>query len=197
MDCNCPSPTALTEIPAENCPFNMNQIQRVSFQRLSGEPFDTEADIKLLASWQAKETATTDDKIVTTPLIGGDPIIEAGEAITTGGGDNSTLNGVEEMEGTNPSTFSANFKGISPAQEKALKTLMCENNIGVFFHLQGGRTVSNDNYGPIPIQNVFISDRANAGFGTKDTNIIRFSLLAGWSENIVMTTPSFNPLTDL
>jgi hypothetical protein len=39
-------------------------------------------------------------KIVLTPMIGGDAVIQAGEAITTGG-DNSTLNGVEEVEGVN------------------------------------------------------------------------------------------------
>jgi hypothetical protein len=33
-------------------------------------------------------------------MIGGDAVIQAGEAITTGGGD-STLNGVEEVEGVN------------------------------------------------------------------------------------------------
>jgi hypothetical protein len=34
-------------------------------------------------------------------MIGGDAVIQAGEAITTRGGDNSTLNGVEEVEGVN------------------------------------------------------------------------------------------------
>lgn len=196
MECNCPQPEKLTEIPKDDCPFNLNQIQRISFQR-AGTKFEDEANIKLLASWQAFATATDATKIVTTPLIGGDPVIEAGEPITTGGGDNSTLNGVEETEGTNPSTFSAVFKSISPKVEKALKTLMCEKNLTVYLHLQGGRTVATDDFGGLPIQNVFISDRNNQGFGSKDTNVIRFSLPAGWSENIEIYVPEFNPLTDL
>jgi hypothetical protein len=205
MDCNCPEPTALTSIPVENCVVNMKQIQKLGFQRLQSTPFFDATTVIDLAEWQTALTATDDTKIVVTPLIGGDPIIEAGDAITSGGGDNSTLNGVEENEGTNPSAFSALFKGLSAVTEKALKALMCEPRLTVFFFLQGGKiAVLNTGDGtPVgktgfPLQGTpFISDRNNAGFATKDTHNISFSLAPGWSEDLEIISPDFNPLTDL
>ena len=72
----------------------LKQIQRLAFQRL-GSQFDSASNgILTLAAWQAFMTASDNTKIVVTPLIGADPVIEAGEAIKNGGGDNSTLNGV-------------------------------------------------------------------------------------------------------
>ena len=205
MDCNCPAPTALTDITSENCGVDLKQIQRVAFERL-GNKFDgsatTPVSIKTLADWQAKMTATDDTKIVVTPLIGGDPTIDAGDAITNGGGDNSTLNGQEEVEGVNPSLFSCIFKSISPATEKAMKALMCEKQLLVHFILQGGRiatsVVTADTvHEGFRASSIFISDRNNAGYGTKDTHELRFSLVDGWSEDLGIVTPDFNPLTDL
>ncbi len=46
-------------------------------------------------------------------------------------------------------------------------------------------------------ESVFLSDRNNAGFGTKDTFNFSFALPAGWSENLIVVKPNFNPLTDL
>jgi hypothetical protein len=205
MDCNCPAPKSLTEIIAEVCGVNLKQIQRLGFQRRqSGFPFD-ENSILDLAEWQTYLTAGGDTKIVVTPLIGGDPVIEAGDKITTGGGDNSTLNGVEELEGVNPSNFSAVFKSLSSITEQQIKKLICEKNLVVYLFLQGGNIacVSDDviNAGTkrngFPCESVFLSDRNNAGFGTKDTFNFSFALPAGWSENLVIFKPNFNPLTDL
>jgi hypothetical protein len=197
--CNCPPPTALTAIPEADCGLNIGQIQRIAFQR-DGSPF-TETEIITLAAWQGKTSAADATKIVVTPFIGANPIIEAGDAITNGGGDNSTLNGVEEVEGVNPSNFSADFKELSTSIEKAMKTLACEKNITVYFLLQGGkiaaRKVSATVVKGFSAQSVFMSDRNNAGYGTKDTHSFRFSLPAGYSEELEIYTPTFNPLTDL
>lgn len=204
MDCNCPAPTALTEMVAENCGVDLKQIQRVALQRI-GNVFDTSAgtptDPTLLADWQALMVAVDDTKIVVTPLIGGEPTIEAGDAITNGGGDNSTLNGVEEVEGVNPSLFSAIFKSLSPENEKALKALMCEKQLNVYFFLQGGRiamkTITADQTTGFVSRSIFISDRNNAGYGSKDTHSFRFNLVEGWSEDLIIIDPTFDPLTDL
>lgn len=205
MDCNCPAPTTLTEIIADLCGVNLKQIQRLGFQRRqSFFPF-TDATIVDLAEWQTFLTANDDTKIVVTPLIGGDPIIEAGDKITTGGGDNSTLNGVEELEGVNPSNFSAVFKSLSSVTETQIKKLICEKNLTVYLFLQGGNiacvsgdlsTATNGRNG-FNCESVFLSDRNNAGFGTKDTFNFSFALPAGWSENLIVVKPNFNPLTDL
>ncbi len=205
MDCNCPNPTTLTEIIAESCGIDLGQIQKLGFQR-SGFPFllndaTAPADIKELSAWQALLTAPDDSKIVVTPFVGADPIITAGDAITTGGGDNSTLNGFEEVEGVNPSTFSTTFKSLSSTVEKALKTLMCEKNLVVYFFLKGGTIASSEvtvdeDYNGFSVQSMFVSDRSNAGFGTKDTVTMSFSLPSGYSDNLVVIQPNFNPLTD-
>jgi hypothetical protein len=205
MDCNCPEPTALTEIVAENCGVDLKQIQRIAVQRY-GDVFDsagtpTPTDILELATWQAKKISETDLKIVFTPMIGGDPVIEAGEAIRNGGGDNSTLNGVEEIDGTNPSAFSCVFKSLPSTTESQLKLLMCEKNLVVYLFLSGGRIavvkVSATQKKGFPIQSFFVSDRSNQGFGTKDTVSMSFSLPEGWSNDLEIVKPNFNPFTDL
>jgi len=205
MDCNCPESSALTDIVAENCVVNFGQIQKNAFQR-AGDEFDvagtpTPSDITLLSVWQAKTTAVDGEKIVITPFIGGDPVIEAGEAITVGGGDNSTLNGVVEVQGVNPSSFSCVFKGLSSKVESDMKKLICEKNLVVYFFLQGGKIAAKNTgtgkYQGFPIQSMFVSDRNNAGFGTSDTVTMTFSLAEGWSNDAEIITPAFNPLIDL
>lgn len=217
MDCNCPDNGILTEIPANDCPFDMKQIQRLAFASAGKVIWDSEsgggagsgvpvvgqqADTK--ADWDARLTAVDNTKIVVTPLVGGEPIIEAGEAITEGGGDNSTLNGVEEVTGVNPSRFSATFKSLLPAQEIALKEIMCKG-VEVYFFLQGGKialakvggTNAEERKG-FPVQSYFFSDRNNAGYGTKDSFTMSFSLVEGWSEDLSILSPAdFNPLYDL
>lgn len=204
MDCNCPAPTSLTEIVAEVCGVDLKQIQRLGFQRTGTifDPAGTPAnDILELSAWQALMTATDDTKIVVTPLIGADPTIEAGESITVGGGDNSTLNGIEEVEGVNPASFSCMFKSLSSVVEKAMKALNCEKNLTVYLFLQGGRIavvdLTTSQYQGFHIQSLFVSDRNNAGFGTKDTVSLSFELTAGYSDDLVIIKPNFNPLTDL
>lgn len=202
MDCNCPALSALVAIVAENCGVDLKQIQRLGFQR-AGDTFDGTAltDIMDLSSWQTKIAAVDSTKIVLTPMISGDAIIEAGEAITNGGGDNSTLNGAEEIQGTNPSAFSCVFRSLSSTVEKQLKALICERNLVVYLFVQGGRIavvkVATDIYKGFPIQSVFVSDRNNAGYGTLDSVSMRFSLAEGWSNDLVIVKPDFNPFTDI
>lgn len=199
-NCNCPAATALTEIPTVNCGVNMEQIQRVIIQRGQTTPPFTATDVLTLSAWQAFQDATDETKVIITPLVGGDPVIEPGDAITTGGGDNSTLNGVERLDGINPSKVSMFFNSLSPAQEAAFKKLMCETDLTFYFVLQGGKIavkkVSTEVSG-IGGQSFYISDRGNAGYGTKDKFNVSFSLPAGWSETMEIVTPSFNPLTEL
>ena len=199
--CPCPLPTALTSVPTSDCEFNLRQLQRVFFQLPGFEFVTATSPIDTLASWTPLLTATDETKIIATPIFGGDPTITAGEATTEGGGDNSTMNGVEEITGSNPSTFSVMFKGLTPAQEKALKELVCRKKLVVYFANQSDQIVANASTGGhvgITIQSVFVGDRNNAGYGTKDTNMLTFQLPSGWSENLALITPEdFSPLNDL
>lgn len=205
MDCNCPQDATLKDIINETCGVNLKQIQRWSFQR-RGQKFDPVTNpIEDLSSWQAFQTAADGTKLVVTPNIGGDPIIAPGEAITTGGGDNSTFNGIEEVEGTNPSKFTCIFKSPSSALEASLKALMCENDLVAFPILQGGRVAAKvgsqpDEWVGFPVESLFCSDRGNNGFGTKDFINFMFSLPSGWSEDLQILDSNdlnFNPLTQL
>lgn len=203
MDCNCPTASALTEIVAQTCGVNLKQIQRLAFQRIGTQFTAATNDIKTLSSWQALMSASDATKIVVTPLIGGDPIIEPGEANRNGGNDNTTLNGVEEVEGANPSKFSCIFKSLPSETEKSLKALRCEGqSLVVYLFLQGGkiaakRITQDDLYEGFRIFAPFVSDRGNTGFGTKDTVSMDFTLEEGYSDDLEIITPSFNPLTEL
>lgn len=215
MNCNCPSKDPLVDIPSLECPFDLKQIQRLAFVLKGRVVWDSasgggtgngvpqaNSQVDTKADWEARRTAIDQTKIVVTPLIGGDPIIEAGEAITEGGGDNSTLNGVEEVTGVNPSKFSAVFKSIAPETEKALKSLMCAST-EVYLFLESGRIAcekieGTENHKGFNVQSLFVSDRNNEGYGTKDKNNLSFSMASGWSENLVIVKPAdFNPLYDI
>ena len=212
--CVCPDNGILEDIPTSTCAFDMAQIQKIVFATKGKVLWDSatgggtgngvpqvNSQLDTLADWTARLSAVNDTKIVVTPFIGGDPIIESGDAITEGGGDNSTLDGVELVTGVNPSKFSAIFKSLEPAQEKALKKIMCKD-VEVYFLLQGGKIAcvkvdGTVNHKGFPVESFFVSDRSNAGFGTQDANTISFSMASGWSEDMVMVTPAFNPLTSL
>jgi len=199
--CDCPNSDAIDTIPIADCPFDIKQVQKVVFQR-NGHVFTADA-IKLIATWNALKTASDSTKITSTPFIGGNPLITPGGAITEGGGDNSTLNGEEDVTGSNPSLFTCDFKSISPAQEKAIKKLMCEKNMQVYFITEENVIIANqedlaeaDSHKGFPISAFYFSDRDNQGFGKKDINKMRFSIKAGWSENIVkVKATDFSPLT--
>ena len=207
-NCKCPKATTLTDIPTQDCDVDLEQLQKFGFQR-EGFVFDNTLvkpevpmDITKKADWLLLKSATDDTKVVFTPLIGGDPIITAGEPILNGGGDNSTLNGVEELLGTNPSTFTGLFKSLSSEVKTAMEDLSCEKLV-VFPINQNGKIIANKIaegvYTGFPIQGFHISDRNNNGFGTKDTFAVRFTLPARWDRNLVLLDPEtgFRPLVDL
>ena len=209
MICTCPAATALTTITAVTCPENFGQIQKVAFQRLvaSGvkNAFTTLNDIKLLASWTTLKAAADSTKVVVSPYINA-PTVEAGEARTFGGG-NDTLGGIEEILGANPTSFSAVLRKMPAATIRDLKKLMCEadaGNLGVYLFdengmigaIQDGSTPTT--YYPIPVRSLFVGDKSLGGFEAPDSNTISWSFLPDWSDYLAKVAPTdFNPLTDL
>lgn len=209
MICTCPAATALTDITAVTCPENFGQIQKIAFQRLvaSGvkNSFTTLAPIDTLASWTALKSAADSTKVVVSPYINA-PTVEAGEARTFGGG-NDTLGGIEEILGANPTTFSAVLRKMPSATVRDLKKLMCEadaGNLGVYLFdengmigaIQDGTTPTT--YYPIPVRSLFVGDKSLGGFEAPDTNAISWSFLPDWSDYLAKVAPKdFNPLTDL
>lgn len=209
MICTCPAATALTTITAVTCPENFGQIQKVAFQRLTASgvknAFTTTNPIATLASWTTFKAAADSTKIVVSPYINA-PTVEAGEARTFGGG-NDTLGGIEEILGASPTSFSAVLRKMPSATIRDLKKLMCEadaGNLGVYLFDENGMIGAIQDsavlttYYPIPVRSLFVGDKSLGGFEAPDSNAISWSFLPDWSDYLAKVAPSdFNPLTDL
>lgn len=213
ITCTCPAATAITDIDAVTCPENFGQIQKIAFQRLysSGSTknlFDTSdsaATITKLAAWETFTAASDSTKIVVTPYIN-NPTSEAGAARTIGGG-NESVGGIEEVIGSEPTTFTAQLNGFPQSIIAQMKELMCEakvGNLGVYLFNENGQiaalqdATTSTTYYPIPIRALFVGDKAFGGLENVDTNALSFSFLPNWSDQLAIVTPSdFNPLTDL
>jgi hypothetical protein len=199
LNCLCPLPTAITTITPNTCPENFGQIQKIAIQR-QGFDFDgtTGNDIEVLADWQSRIALSTSEKIQVSPFIY-NFVSAAGEAITNGGGDNTTLNGEVELVGINKSAASGMFKSLSSAVINALQSYNCETALGVYFINADGKIIAQElttgTYTPFPISSFFVGDKTNNGFATKDENALSFQLNAGWSKKYAIVTPAFNPLT--
>ena len=216
LDC-CPLDPSLTDIPASACPENIGQIQRYWFVRKGQVIWDVVTpannlptapstpdisglDITLAAGWNLLFTATNEFKVVKSPLIGGDSTLTAGTTITQGGGDNSTLNGETLVNGINPTDGSARFDSLTGAQIAAFRTLACEGNgLEVYLISQEGKIWGSkvgDLVTGFDATNVVLGSMSNAGFGTRDSNVLTFQLAFDWDETKYAITPAdFNALT--
>lgn len=200
--CTCPLPAAIPSIPESACPENFGQIQKVVFQRASGAwIFDTGGSTAVLtqASWTALLTATDNTKIVVSPLLE-DAKITRGDAITRGGGDNTTLNGVAKVMGANPAQFTSELTSIANATIDAMKQLQCENLVCAFINEFGQiilHKISTTTHNLIPLQSYFVTDADSKGFATDDQAMLSFWLKYGWRTGSVILKPTWNPLTVL
>ena len=218
LDC-CPLATSLSDIPSSSCPENIGQIQRFWFVRKGNVVIDTVSpysnslpagpspvvDISGLdpttqALWDLLFTATDDNKVIKSPLIGGDSSLTAGTTISQGGGDNSTLSGQTLINGINPTDGSARFDSLTAAQIKEFRKLACEaSGLEVYLISQEGKIwgkKDGDLLTGFPCANVVLGTMNNAGFGTRDNNVLTFQLDFDWDEYKYALTPSnFNALT--
>jgi hypothetical protein len=209
ITCKVPAEANLPTIPAVSCSESFGQTQKVAFQRLTSggtkNSFTNATPIDTLASWTPLLTAADSTKIVVSPFIQA-PTNEPGAARTYGGG-NDTLNGVEEIIGREPSTFTAVLRRIPQSVIKIMKELQCEsyaNNLGVYLFDENGNIeaiqdeTTPTTYYPIPIQSLFISDKGHGGLEAPDSNNIQWAFGPNYSDNLAIVAPSdFNPLTDL
>tara|TARA_R100001443_G_scaffold57634_2_gene68334 strand:- start:4349 stop:5038 length:690 start_codon:yes stop_codon:yes gene_type:complete len=220
LDC-CPKDSILTDIPASTCPENLGQIQRYWFVRKYQLKWDIQSASpgtnnypnavigtnapSVAAGWTAlfaltSGNANESSHVVATPLIGGDSTIAAGDTITQGGGDNSTLSGEQLVNGINPSTGNARFDSLTGAQILALRKLACEgSDLEVYMISQEGKIWGQkvgDLFTGFDCQNVVLGSMNNNGFGTRDNNTLTFQLPFDYDETKHAITPSnFNALT--
>lgn len=204
--CSCPTGAAIPNVPNASCPVDFGQIQKIVFQRVfstgtTKNKFSTSAAITALASWTANFSAADGTKMVITPYVEA-PTADGGDAITYGGG-NDTLGGVTKVIGRNPINMTFALRQCSQEIVKALKGLMCEQNLAVYLVNGDGQILAlkgatNGEYLPIPVDNLFVGDLMLNGLETPDENTLSFSFKPNWSDDAVVVSPTdFNPLTDL
>lgn len=209
ITCKCPAATSLPDIPAVNCSESFGQIQKVAFQRLvkddgTKNSFTTTKAIGMLASWTPLLSAADSTKVVISPYIQA-PTNEAGAARTFGGG-NETLGGIEEIIGREPNAFTGVIRKVPQTVIKAMKEMQCDalaGNLGVFLFDENGHieaiqdSTTPTTYYPIPILAFFVGDKTHGGLEAPDSNAIQWVFPPNYSDDLKITTPSFNPLTDL
>lgn len=206
--CSCPLGTSIPSVPnAGGCPSDFGQIQKIVFQRVfkTGTTKNTFVKtgasanpITALASWTANFAADDGTKMVITPYVEA-PSTDGGDPITFGGG-NDTLGGITKIIGRNPVNFTCSIRQCSQDVIKGLKGLQCEGELGAYLINGEGAVLGladEDGHYPIPIQSLFVGDLMLMGFDNPDENTLQFSFKPNWSDDAVIVTPAFNPLTDL
>lgn len=187
--CSCPGETALPDVTVQNCPFDMGQVQKIIFQRLSATPI---SDSESLADWQALKAVTTDEKIVVSPLVF-NPVFAAGDENVYGENSNETPGGKGVKLGEWDSVFTGDFSQQVPAVVEALKKLECESNLGVFLVAQDGRMfckkiettsgtppVTVRTYAPIPVSRFSLKSYTGGGLESPMRNEWTIKLPYNW-----------------
>jgi hypothetical protein len=206
--CTCPVGDELVDIPVENCPESLGQVQKLLFQRIysSGSTKNkftiASANPNLLASWTALTGASDGTKITVSPFIN-QPETEAGAPREYGGG-NATLGGIPIILGSEPTTFTCMLLQAKQTIIKAMKEYSCEN-LGVYLVDEFGKIggIADDNgtpteFYPIPVNQFFVGDKTLGGYEAPDSNTLQFSFLPNWSNEFYLVSPSdFDPLTEL
>jgi hypothetical protein len=197
------STDTLVAIPNE-CLISFAQATRLIFTKLedggTANTIATAADAHLtLATYEALIAASDDTKMVITPQFG-NPTMPDAEPRTALSG-NQAPSGNPLNLGNQPTSFSCTFYGLDPKSEAAMKQL--NGTLGVYMISHEGQIMGQTDdldtptlVKPIPIFNLFVGDAKLGGYDEPDSNILSFSLYAGWSESRIIFTPNFNPLTD-
>ena len=204
----CVLPAEIPDIAASTGKVRLNEIQKIVFQRTKDGTTLNEITIattnpNLLATWTALKAASDNTKVTVSPYID-NPESEAGGAREFGG-PGETRGGIPIRFGRENTPFSARLMDTQTAIIEDLKAYECEEELSVFFINECGNIIgkTDDNASPttfrgFPIRSIFISD-LNMGFYTApDYYMIQFNLLANWSDNLYIVTPSdFDALTEL
>lgn len=198
----------LVAVPSSSCLESFAQPTRAYFtKRKNGSALnfidistDTDAH-QTLATYQALVSAVDDTKLIVTPRFANATMPEP--TPRTFGSGNQVPDGVPINLGSAPPTFSSTFYGLTAEQEEAMAKVngdlavylvSSEQQIGGIFDSNASPT----KVYPIPIFNLFFSDRQLGGYDGVDANVLSWSFYAGWSRKFNFWKPTdFNPVTDL
>lgn len=201
---DCPAGPYIGGIVPTNCPIKWDQTQKLMLGRVDPDRFPNAGAFLSQAHWQALMSAMNDSRLVITPYISGFEI-PASEAISAGGNDNTTLNGVRELQGGQMVTVPFMLKNVSAETAEELRRIATEtqvmpgvSNIEAYF-LQSGTNVIYDKtktgtgFRGFKIFNLFVPDIANAGLNANTTYNITFDLAFGWSQYWGLQELPFDP----
>lgn len=199
VDCICPPAAALTAIPTLTCGENLGQIVKYAIQRKQASaPFPTKAgvgagDAGLLASWTTLKAASDATKVTVGPFCE-NIVIPPVEAITEGGDDNSTLDGMPIVVGATVVQVTGQFRSLPGSILTVLKLLNCEPNLTLYlineFGYLIGYSANGTTFAGIPIDNFFIADGGSEGKNTHDKTMFRWNLRYGWRDKLAIVKPA-------
>jgi hypothetical protein len=189
--CVCPPPEALPSISAFTCGEDFGQIQKFIFQRRLSANIATLTAAALLATWTALLAETDVEKVTVTPFFE-NFVLPPVEALTEGGDDNTTLDGVARVVGRTTPTGTGNFASLPSSIYEELEVYNCEQDLTVYmineFSQIIGYSANGTTFHGIPVTNFFIGDKGLNGKNTVDKNMFRVSFRAGWSKKLKRVT---------
>lgn len=222
METICPVPTALTTVQNPACPENIGQIQKIIFQRASAAYVFTSGDggatdIQKLSTWTGLLAAADSTKVVIAPNCNG-VTIDPPTPITTGGNDNSTLNGRKLNTGFSSVELKGMFRSMPSEIIAQLKLLQYGEDLVWIGVNQFGQFIARDKYPGhpntqivgIPLFSPFFGDAGNEGYAKDDMANFSFGMDYDWRSfaqadgtgvivsayQLYLKKPtSFNPLT--
>lgn len=204
MLANCPLPSYLRAIALTSCPQKWGQIQKVAFARVYADRFANAGGFISQAVWQALLATTNDSRLVISPYFAGMQF-PVGEAITSGGNDNTTINGVTDLLGGQMIKVPFVLTNQSAQTMREIRDLAAESMIQPGFS-QLSMYLFNDNneviydqssdasqYNGFKIYNLFVPDVSSLGLNTNNTYNCSFEVPFGWSEFWQKQKMSWNP----
>lgn len=213
MIINCPLPAVLTRINPSDCPFKIDQLSRLIFQRRQAiPPFSSLADIQDVDNWRNLLLSDNNDRVVLSPIFANATIPESA-ALTTGGNDNTTFNGIRQYNGEGSITVTGTFYNLTPKakfqlmnlSQESLSSALGVSNLTVYMVNRSSEFVTDmtgthdvpTGWRGFPIYNFRISSVGSAGFNAPNTHGFSFDMMADWDNMATMVKPDFDPLADL
>lgn len=201
---NCPPPAHLNGIAATTCPQKWGQIQKIAFGRSYEDRFANMGAFIGENIWEALLAVTNDSKLVVSPYFAGMQFPVAAP-ITQGGNDNTTINGVTDLQGGQMIVVPFVLTNQSSQTMREFRELAAEtmiqpgfSNIEAYLFNDNNSVIydegaSGDLFNGFKIYNLYIPDVASNGLNSNNTYNCQFELPFGWSQYWNMVKQTWNP----
>jgi hypothetical protein len=203
MSLICPAPSPITALVAQTCPEIFDQIQAVAFQEAGNDTaFLDLAAIQLLSNWTTLIAAVDATKIQVAQVV--NPVIAASEALTVGGNDNTTIDGIPEYNGEGFTALTWEFRNLNAVNKRALLDYRAHSvasigstNLTCIFFAKGNKiiyngTTADDKFTGFPVFNFRISSVSSAGLNAQNIYQAGVSVGEGWDDYFATTQAGFN-----